>query len=60
MYLIIMVYFSRGSDSVLGETSDPLELFMADDCEDSDLQYTVAKVQVPLMSKDHVVYMWPD
>lgn len=55
-----MVYFSRGSDSVLGETSDPLELFMADDCEDSDLQYTVAKVQVPLMSKDHVVYMWPD
>ncbi|XP_052224566.1 DNA (cytosine-5)-methyltransferase 1-like isoform X2 [Dreissena polymorpha] len=39
-------WFCRGSDSVLGETSHPLELFLVDDCEDSNLQYTVSKVQV--------------
>jgi len=37
---------SRGTDSVLGETSDPLELFLVDDCEDSDLQFCVSKVKV--------------
>ena len=41
-----LLYCSRGTDSVLGETSDPLELFLVDDCEDSNLQYTVAKVNV--------------
>ena len=39
-------WFCRGTDTVLGEASDPLELFLADDCEDSDLQYTISKVTV--------------
>ena len=39
-------WFCRGTDTVLGETSDPLELFLVDDCEDSDLQYTISKVKV--------------
>ena len=39
-------WFCRGTDTVLGEASDPLELFLVDDCEDSDLQYTISKVKV--------------
>ena len=42
----ISIFSSRGTDSVLGETSDPLELFLVDDCEDSDLQFCVSKVKV--------------
>lgn len=31
---------------MLGEASDPLELFMVDDCQDTQLAFTVAKVKV--------------
>lgn len=31
---------------MLGETADPLELFMADDCEDSSLDVTLYKINV--------------
>ncbi|CAI9739711.1 DNA (cytosine-5)-methyltransferase 1-like [Octopus vulgaris] len=40
------LWFCRGSDTILGETADPFELFLVDDCEDSCLEYTISKVNV--------------
>lgn len=37
---------SRGSDTVLGETSDPAELFVIDQCEDFDLSAITGKAIV--------------
>jgi len=42
---------SRGADTVLGETSDPRELFLVDDCQDTDIDFIVNKVQVSLASR---------
>uniref|UniRef100_A0A4W5Q3A1 DNA (cytosine-5)-methyltransferase n=1 Tax=Hucho hucho TaxID=62062 RepID=A0A4W5Q3A1_9TELE len=39
-------WFCRGTDTVLGESSDPLELFLVDDCEDMQLSYVEGKVNV--------------
>uniref|UniRef100_S4RAY1 DNA (cytosine-5-)-methyltransferase 1 n=1 Tax=Petromyzon marinus TaxID=7757 RepID=S4RAY1_PETMA len=39
-------WFCRGPDTVLGETSDPLELFLVDECEDMLLSYVYGKVSV--------------
>uniref|UniRef100_A0A4W3HR48 DNA (cytosine-5)-methyltransferase 1 n=1 Tax=Callorhinchus milii TaxID=7868 RepID=A0A4W3HR48_CALMI len=39
-------WFCRGTDTVLGETSDPLELFLVDECEDMQLSYVDSKVTV--------------
>ncbi|NXY12143.1 DNMT1 methyltransferase, partial [Pteruthius melanotis] len=39
-------WFCPGSDTVLGATSDPLELFLVDECEDMQLSYIHGKVNV--------------
>ncbi|NWY08372.1 DNMT1 methyltransferase, partial [Nothoprocta ornata] len=39
-------WFCPGTDTVLGATSDPLELFLVDECEDMQLSYIHGKVQV--------------
>uniref|UniRef100_A0A6J0V8B4 DNA (cytosine-5)-methyltransferase n=1 Tax=Pogona vitticeps TaxID=103695 RepID=A0A6J0V8B4_9SAUR len=44
-------WFYRGTDTVLGATSDPLELFLVDECEDMQLSYIHGKV--------HVIYKAP-
>ncbi|XP_023572897.1 DNA (cytosine-5)-methyltransferase 1 isoform X2 [Octodon degus] len=39
-------WFCAGADTVLGATSDPLELFLVDECEDMQLSYIHSKVKV--------------
>lgn len=39
-------WFCAGTDTVLGATSDPLELFLVDECEDMQLSYIHSKVTV--------------
>lgn len=39
-------WFNRGSDTLLGETSDPLELFLVDDCQDTPLNFILYKAKV--------------
>lgn len=39
-------WFCLGSDTVLGATADPLELFIVDECEDMQLSYIHGKVNV--------------
>uniref|UniRef100_A0A8D3EAM3 DNA (cytosine-5)-methyltransferase n=1 Tax=Scophthalmus maximus TaxID=52904 RepID=A0A8D3EAM3_SCOMX len=39
-------WFLRGAHTVLGESSDPLELFIVDECEDMQLNYVQGKVDV--------------
>ncbi|XP_061469721.1 DNA (cytosine-5)-methyltransferase 1 isoform X5 [Rhineura floridana] len=39
-------WFCRGTDTILGATSDPLELFLVDECEDMQLTYIHGKVNV--------------
>ncbi|XP_048198152.1 DNA (cytosine-5)-methyltransferase 1 isoform X2 [Perognathus longimembris pacificus] len=39
-------WFCAGSDTVLGATSDPWELFLVDECEDMQLSYVHSKVTV--------------
>ncbi|XP_078007936.1 DNA (cytosine-5)-methyltransferase 1-like [Phascolarctos cinereus] len=39
-------WFCTGVDTVLGATSDPLELFLVDECEDMQLSYIHSKVNV--------------
>ncbi|NXY86783.1 DNMT1 methyltransferase, partial [Alcedo cyanopectus] len=39
-------WFCPGTDTVLGATSDPLELFLVDECEDMQLSYIHGKVNV--------------
>lgn len=39
-------WFCAGTDTVLGATSDPLELFLVDECEDMQLSYIHSKVRV--------------
>ena len=39
-------WFLRGTDTVLGESSDPLELFLVDECEDMQLSFVEGKVNV--------------
>uniref|UniRef100_A0A4W4H127 DNA (cytosine-5)-methyltransferase 1 n=1 Tax=Electrophorus electricus TaxID=8005 RepID=A0A4W4H127_ELEEL len=39
-------WFVRGTDTVLGESSDPLELFLVDECEDMQLSFVHGKVNV--------------
>lgn len=39
-------WFCRGTDTVLGESSDPLELFLVDECEDMQLSFVQGKVDV--------------
>jgi len=40
------LFDSRGADTILGETSDPRELFLVDDCQDTSIEFIVNKVQV--------------
>lgn len=39
-------WYCRGKDTILGDTSDPLELFWLDDCEDIPLASIIKKVRV--------------
>nr|XP_042136225.1 DNA (cytosine-5)-methyltransferase 1-like [Peromyscus maniculatus bairdii] len=39
-------WFCAGTDTVLGNLSDPLELFLEDHCEDMELSYIHSKVKV--------------
>lgn len=39
-------WYSRGSETVLGEVSDPCELFMVDQCDDNPLGAVLGKVNV--------------
>lgn len=48
-------WYCRGSDTVLGETSDPQELFIIDDCEDIPLDSIMKKVRVV---PDHAAPNW--
>lgn len=43
-------WFHRGSSTVLGETADPLELFITDDCEDTLLDAVIKKVSYSTLS----------
>ena len=38
-------WFCRGSDTVLGETADPLELFVTDECDDTLVDAIMKKVK---------------
>ncbi len=42
-------WFVRGADTVLGETSDPAELFLLDDCDDEPLASVTDKISVRLL-----------
>ena len=42
MTLLSSPFYRRGSETLLGETSDVSELFLSDDCEDKHL-FTVAE-----------------
>ena len=42
-------WFSRGSETVLGESADPCELFLIDRCDDNPLGAVVDKVDVRLL-----------
>lgn len=42
-------WFRRGSDTVLGETSDPLELFALDECD--NVQFTSIKCKATVIYK---------
>lgn len=39
-------WFHRGTGTVLGESSDPLELVLVDECEDMQLTYVAGKVDI--------------
>ncbi len=39
-------WYSRGCETVLGETGDPCELFMVDQCDDNPLGAVLGKVNV--------------
>lgn len=39
-------WYNRGCETVLGEASDPLELFMVDECDDNELITVHDKVTV--------------
>ncbi|KAK7495817.1 hypothetical protein BaRGS_00013037, partial [Batillaria attramentaria] len=39
-------WYLRGGETVLGETSDPLEIFMSDECDDASAETVLSKVKV--------------
>ncbi|XP_014661569.1 PREDICTED: DNA (cytosine-5)-methyltransferase 1-like [Priapulus caudatus] len=39
-------WYTRGGETVLGETADPNEVFMVDECEDTCLEFVVSKCNV--------------
>ncbi|XP_012137658.2 DNA methyltransferase 1a isoform X2 [Megachile rotundata] len=39
-------WFHRGTDTILGETSDPIELFLSDDCDDVPFKSVKSKCTV--------------
>ena len=39
-------WLNRGIDTLLGETSDPLELFLVNDCQDTSMNFITYKVKV--------------
>ena len=51
----LVSFFRRGSETVLGETSDPLEVFMTDECDDTTAESVIAKVKVGMPGADTMV-----
>ena len=47
-----MLSCRRGNDTVLGESSDPLQIFMVDDCQDTQLTFAVDKAKVGVILKN--------
>ena len=47
--LVFFNLFSHFSDTVLGDTGDPWELFIIDDCDDNRLGATMDKVGVRVL-----------
>jgi hypothetical protein len=45
-YSLVLYLCSRGYETVLGETADPVELFVIDQCEDFDPSAIVGKATV--------------
>jgi len=43
---MISAVCSRGTDTVLGVMSDPREIFVVDDCQDTQLAFAVSKALV--------------
>lgn len=41
-------FFRRGCETILGETSDPLEIFITDECDDAEAETVVSKVIVSI------------
>ena len=52
-------FFRRGSETVLGETSDPLEVFMTDECDDTTAESVIAKVKVGMPGIDTIETVVP-
>ncbi len=50
-------WYSRGCETVLGETGDPCELFMVDQCDDNPLGAVLGKVNVSTWLADVCVGM---
>lgn len=50
-------WFCRGTDTVLGETSDPVELFLTDECEEPP--FTSVKCKAKVTYKE-VPFNWAD
>lgn len=56
------LWFSHGSETILGDTSDPRELFLVDSCDDMSLTAITGRVHVQLdeMEGDFFVRKWYD
>lgn len=53
--LCLCVLCRYGSETVLGETSDPLELFQVDECQDTYLASVSSRCKVRLVAKEGLV-----
>lgn len=45
-----MLWFSRGCNTILGETSDQFEVFLVDECEDCELESVLCKCYISYKS----------
>ncbi len=46
-YMSLLLFIcSRGTDTVIGKATDPLELFVVDDCQDTQLSFCADKLKV--------------
>lgn len=47
--------FCRGNDTILGETSDPQELFIVDDCDDYPLGSVFRTAEVSILHETSLI-----